>query len=297
MVAFFSEACARVVSELEAVLPGVTCDSDSQYFYHHTEPRNLPSIARDGALKPSPIDEYGDGSVNLTVNPDFHRFGSLRLVLDREEAQKAAPIQPMCYTFGEDEEKRSKVVDAIYFERSAQPGGRVSLLNWIAHEIGVEPGGVYGGECKHFTREPVPLTPAIVRAVEYWLPWRAGDSSIGANVIPCNADWTAWSTGKSSEENVNRIEAEIFDAKKYAHSLGAAFEVRTCYPYASIDRTSNDSYGEVLPLDKENLTRLELGFSLDDMRVGSRHDLTEDDKKCLCHDERAEVMGVLKGGK
>src|SRR5579875_1015444 len=59
---------------------------------------NFESIMKDKVLKPGmgPLD---DGTVNYTGNPNFHRFGAIRLVFDSSIKDR---LIPMCYVRGED---------------------------------------------------------------------------------------------------------------------------------------------------------------------------------------------------
>lgn len=248
--AFRFEPCARQVDG--EVVRGLSCDLESDELYHHTEAKNLASIRESGALVPGD-DPFSDGTVNFTANPNFHRFGSIRFVFDRA----VIPTVPMCYTYGDEDERRQRVVERR--RREALEQGKLVATNRIENrEHGAESWAVYRNECKHFTREPVPLKGAVKR-IEYWLPWHVGGPStpVGANVVPCHADWSAGATGIPSDVAIRRVQREIADARSLAEELGAAFEVRTCYPWVALDQ------GRMAWLNEANLNRLVRGEPLE----------------------------------
>lgn len=237
------KSCERPANK--EVIKGEQCDSDGETYYHHTGIKNLASIRTNGALKPSP-DPWTDGTVNFSLNPHLHRFGSVRFLFDRKRVESEISTEPMCYATGEDIWKEAEIVDRIQQERSKESK---TMGRWrIEHELGIET-PVYRNECQRYTTHPVPLK--YVKKVEYWLPWQPGPfgSPTGCAVSPCSANWTAWSTGLPNA--FEQVKKEIREAKDFAKGLGVPFGVETCYPYATLDRD------EVVILDKENLNRLE----------------------------------------
>lgn len=274
--AFVFEPCDRQVDG--EVVRGLTCDAPDGELYHHTEARNLPSIRQSGELRPGE-DPLSDGTVNFTANPNFHRFGSIRLVLDR----RVIPTVPMCYTYGDEDERRRRVVERR--RREALEQGKLIGTNRIENlEHGAESWAVYRNECKHFTREPVPLKGAVKR-VEYWVPWKpsSGDSTpVGANVRPCHADWTWWTTGRPSEANIRQVQKEIAEARAFAEELGVPFEVKTCYPLVALDGS------RIAWLNAENLQRLADGEPLQTQYRAERPDVA-----CLCPRETIPEPATL----
>lgn len=251
---------------------GVACESRGKTLFHHTEFSTFKKIVESGELRPSP-DPYDDGVVNFTLNEDFHRFGSVRLLFDRE---KVATV-PMCYLVDEEDHRAARMVDDK-IEELQNKDLPYKARNRIAAEIGLESKIAYGRECKHFTAEPVPLQGPLT-GLEYWLPWRPArtGNSVGSNVGPCHALWSAWDAGLPSEDIIHRVQDEIATVKQEAQRIGVPFKVKTCYPYASLDRDG------VLFFDEENLARLEQG---EKPKIVSRYSVTSLPGDCTCPSER-----------
>ena len=161
----FFEPCQRCVDTQS--IKGESCNSTGDTYYHHSDVRKLPGIRANGALKASP-DPWADGTVNFSLNPNLHRFGSVRFVFDRSKVEEATSTQPMCYAAGEDIWKEAEVVDRIQQERAKQ-GQAVGRWR-IEHELGVET-PVYRNECKRYSTQLVLLK--YVKEVEYWVPWKS----------------------------------------------------------------------------------------------------------------------------
>lgn len=252
------EACEREAAD--QTFRGVACDirNDGHELYHHTDLPVAESIVKGGAFIPSK-DPHKDGVVNFTVSPDFHRFGSVRFVLDRSKVKTT----PMCYVTDGESNKLSKVADKIADERRKDDLAGGNLWR-IQSELGVEPESAYLNECKHFSREPVSVK--AVKKVEYWAPWKPEKNygeTIGSNVSPCVASWDSWSTGMPGDAAIQYVKSQAQGAKNLADTLGVPFEAKSCYAYAQIERNG------IVPLDDDNLRRLTSG---EELRIDSVYD-------------------------
>lgn len=246
----------KAASEYEALIPkvsfpsvskkvdeydftGIQCEIAGTEYYHHTSSLAFQDICEEGVLRPS-TDPLSDGTVNFTLNPNFHRFGSVRLVLDRERVDKAAHITPMVYVTDEFQQRElNHLVDLR--QSTFSDHGRNIGRNRIEQDIGVEP-QTYLNECKRFTKDPVPLT--TVKEVEYWVPWHYGNDSSGCNVFPQYSDFTGWATGVP--QALAMMQTEVRMAKDCASALGVPFSVKSCYPFMVVDR---DEHGRnMIPL-------------------------------------------------
>src|SRR5579875_1083598 len=176
--------CTRKVDSAE--VHGMACQDNGE-LYHHTSFDNFESIMKDKVLKPGmgPLD---DGTVNYTGNPNFHRFGAIRLVFDSSIKDR---LIPMCSVRGEDMAILSNAVSRREHESNFEiPSKRIEYL--------------------------IP-----------WSPIRP-NSPAGSSVSLCYPDYTAWQTGISSQQNVRSMMAQIIKAAAAAERLNVPFEVKSC---------------------------------------------------------------------
>src|SRR5579875_1308518 len=123
-------------------MPGQWRIVSSHFFY------NFESIMKDKVLKPGmgPLD---DGTVNYTCNPNFHRFGAIRLVFDSSIKDR---LIPMCYVRGEDMAILSNAVSRREHESNFEiPSNRIQN-----REFAAEP-WLYKDECKWLSKDEMSL--------------------------------------------------------------------------------------------------------------------------------------------
>jgi len=267
---FFQPCEHRIDTE---TIKGKSCNSTDNTYYHHTAVHHLAGIRTNGALKPS-ADPWQDGTVNFSLNPNLHRFGSVRFLFDRKKVDEKLETKPMCYAVGEDIRKEAEIIDRIQQERAKQ--GQVMSRWRIEHELGVET-PAYRSECKWYTAQPVPLN--FVKEIEYWIPWKPGsyDGPTGCNVSPTHALFTAWSTGLA--DAFGQVREEIRQVRELAHELRVPFHVRTCYPYATLDGD------RVLIFNEESLRQLGEGRQ---PAIQHRWQVSLPSEQCLCPSEELE---------
>ncbi|MDP2660658.1 MAG: hypothetical protein Q8R28_08010 [Dehalococcoidia bacterium] len=240
--------CARQVRG--QTIHGYQWDSAGWMYFHHTEFRKLDAIAEDYGLIPS-TDPYADGVINFSLNPNFHRFGSIRFLFDRDAVGRQARVLPMCYAFGDETRKLGRVVDEI--TEPARRAGRPANTWRVQSQIGLEPADAFWSEAKHYTSNPVSLNAVV--AVEYWVPWKPearSSTSIGANVSPCRGLWSTWDSGIPNALDVVMLQA-IY-TREFAERLGVPFGLKSCYPYASLDGN------KAVVLDEVNLITMTAGL-------------------------------------
>lgn len=273
----FFEPCERQVRG--EIIKGEQCESTGSTYYHSTNAKNLSQIKEDGLLKPSP-NPSDDGTVNFSFNPHLHRFGSIRFLFDRQKLEASTPLKSMCYATGESIRKEADIIDELQRERMDE--GDYSGRWRIEHELGVET-PVYRSECKRYTTQNVPLREA--KTIEYWLPWKPGpfSSTCGCNVSPLHGVWDTWATGLS--DSLKQIQSEIREAKAVAEKLGVPFHVKSCYPYATLDRD------RVVILDEDNINRLE---NQQQPELKSRWGAIFPEEKCLCAPEDIELQEAAR---
>ncbi len=254
--------CTRKVDSAE--VHGMACQDNGE-LYHHTSFDNFESIMNDKVLKPGmgPLD---DGTVNYTGNPNFHRFGAIRLVFDSSIKDR---LIPMCYVRGEDMAILSNAVSRREHESNFEiPSNRIQN-----REFAAEP-WLYKDECKWLSKDEMSLNG--LKRIEYWIPWSPirPNSPAGSSVSPCYPDYTAWQTGISSQQNVRSMMAQIIKAAAAAERLNVPFEVKSCYRFIAVD-------GGYIPLDESNLAKMSRGM-MPKVITASR---LPEERSCLCSSE------------
>jgi len=265
--------CKRKLNSEE--VHGVSCSmNDKGELYHHTSFDNFLATLDEFALIPS-SDPLEDGTVNFSANPNFHRFGAIRLVFDGSNPELLKNVQPMCYVKGEDERKLSnEVLRRIHEYEKTHHGETIGITRVENSQIGAEPYWVFKNECKYYSKAAISLNN--VKRVEYWIPYDINkpESTAGTNVVPCIADYSFFATDREPEKNLQELINQVKRAKEIAEKdLQVPFQVKSCYPYIKTLMYRG------IRLTEENLKKIENGI------IPEEEDVRYVEPNCTCPGE------------